>query len=221
VRFVTSTVLIGSQEHLAELRARTELQDATAFSDEETLRALDTITRQRPKFIALERTFATGTRGMALIERIKADPQLVACEIRIVAHDSGVVRTTVHPSGDTTVAVTGVLQQPAPAFDLSGTRRAPRIRIVDGVEVLLDGFPARLVDLSTLGAQVTSLTVLRPHQRLRLTIPWSEGTIRISAVVAWAVFEMPPTGARYRAGMEFVQPDAAVLQRFCDAHAAE
>jgi CHASE2 domain-containing sensor protein len=217
---VTSTVLIGSQEHLAELRARTELQDATAFSDEETLRALDTITRQRPKVIALERTFATGTRGMALIERIKADPQLVACEIRIVAHDSGYVRTTVHPSTDTTVAVTGVMQ-PAPSFDLSGTRRAPRIRIVDGVEVLLDGFPARLVDLSTLGAQVASPTVLRPNQRLRLTIPWTQGTIRVSAVVAWAVFEMPPTGARYRAGMEFVQADADMLQRFCDAHAAD
>ena len=37
-----------------------------------------------------------------------------------------------------------------------GTRRAQRVKIVDGVEVLIDGSPATLIDLSVVGAQVVS-----------------------------------------------------------------
>ena len=60
--------------------------------------------------------------------------------------------------------------KPKPALDVRGTRRAPRIRIKDGVEVAVDGNPAALVDLSTVGAQVVSPTVLKPNQRVRVTI---------------------------------------------------
>ena len=66
---------------------RTSFADTITFSDTEALKALDAITRERPPVVALERLFAATSRGAALINRIKADPSLGGCEIRIVAHD--------------------------------------------------------------------------------------------------------------------------------------
>jgi hypothetical protein len=214
-----STVLIGAPEHLPKLLELPDLRGTTAFSDDETLRALDVITRERPAIIALERTFAASSRGVALINRIKADPALIACEIRIVATDTGYTRTPALRVAD--AVPTPAPQRPAPAepvvpLDLRGTRRAARTRMADGLEVLIDGTPAALVDLSPLGAQVVSTTALRPNQRLRVTLP---GTgIRVHGAVAWAAFEIPKAGPRYRAGIEFVHPDARALEQFCAKH---
>ena len=83
-----ATVLIASPEHLPALQEREDLDGAQVFSDVDALRALDVITRQRPAVVALERLFAATSRGAALINRIKADPSLSGCEIRIVAHDT-------------------------------------------------------------------------------------------------------------------------------------
>jgi hypothetical protein len=41
--------------------------------------------------------------------------------------------------------------------------------------------------------------------------------LRFSASVAWASFELAPTGPRYRAGLEFFDADAKAVQQFCDA----
>jgi hypothetical protein len=87
--------------------------------------------------------------------------------------------------------------------------------MADGLEVLIDGTPAALVDLSPLGAQVVSSTVLKPNQRLRVTLP---GSVRVHGAVAWAAFEIPKAGPRYRAGIEFVHPVARALEKICDTH---
>jgi len=58
-----------------------------AFSDNDALKALEAITREKPRVIALEKMFAATSRGAALIKRIKADPSLIGCEIKIVAND--------------------------------------------------------------------------------------------------------------------------------------
>ena len=69
--------------------------------------------------------------------------------------------------------------------------RAPRFRIVDGIEVSIDGNPATLVDLSLVGAHVVSPTILKPNQRLRISLPDTTRAMRFSAAVAWASFEIP------------------------------
>src|ERR1700704_6585072 len=61
--------------------------EVLAFSDTDALRALDVISRRRPRVVALERTFAATPRGAALINRIKADPTLSGSAIRVVSHD--------------------------------------------------------------------------------------------------------------------------------------
>ena len=87
------------------------------------------------------------------------------------------------------------------------------------VDILLDGNPATLLDLSTCGAQMVSPTILRPNQRVRMALTDESGVIRFTASVAWAAFEIPPkSGPRYRAGLDFLDADAAAVGAFCERH---
>lgn len=224
---VAATVLIAPPETLPALKERDDLGSAITFSDAEALRALDVITRQRPDVVALDKLFASTSRGAALINRIKADPSLSACEIRIVSHQDGpfthvsAARRDVAAGGPGTASALAVAEAPTPAaapLDQRGTRRAPRFKIVDGVELQIDGNPATLVDLSAVGAQVISPTILKPNQRIRVTLPNGAPPLRFSAGVAWASFEIPKAGVRYRAGIEFVDADPAAVKRFIEAH---
>jgi hypothetical protein len=216
---VSSIVLISSTEHLTALAEREDMQGAQAFADTQALQALEAITRQRPSVVALERLFAATSRGAAFINRIKADPTLSSCEIRLVAHDTPYSHvSSPRRPGETTAgtAPTAVAEAPAVAspLDQRGTRRAPRFRIAEDVEVLVDGNPATLVDVSVVGAQVVSNSTLRPNQRLRMSLPDASRPIRFSAGVAWAAFEMPKTGPRYRAGIEFYDADPDAVSKF-------
>jgi CheY-like chemotaxis protein len=208
---VPPTVLIASPEFLPALQERTDLGETVAFADTDALKALDLITRQRPNVVALERDFAATSRGTALINRIKADPSLTGCEIRIVSHDNG---NGTSPMGVMEAAAPAVVSAP---LDQTGTRRAPRFNIAEGVEVQVDGKPAALVNLSLVGAQVVSPTILKPNQRLRFILTDKPKPIRISSVIAWASFELPKAGPRYRAGVEFLDGDQAAIQKIIDA----
>jgi hypothetical protein len=90
--------------------------------------------------------------------------------------------------------------------------------MAEKVEVLIDGNAATLVELSTGGAQVVSPTILKPNQRVRMTLPDPDGPIRVMAGVAWAAFEMPKTGPVYRAGIEFYDAEAGNVLRFIDTN---
>src|SRR4030095_12369354 len=163
---VADTVLIAAPEHLAALKNHSSFAGAQVFPDADALKALEAITKDKPKLIVLERTFAATSRGAALIKRIKADPALVSCEIKIVAND-GTPASGKKKKGDgapaspatmaTEAAIKAAEAPPAPAkapLDQRGTRRAPRFNVVGGIEVLIDGKPATLVNLSVVGAQV-------------------------------------------------------------------
>jgi hypothetical protein len=83
--------------------------------------------------------------------------------------------------------------------------------------VMVDGNTATLINLSLVGAQVVSPTILKPNQRLRMALAEGKRPIRFSAGVAWASFELAKTGPRYRAGIEFFDAEPDAIQRFCDA----
>ena len=177
------TVLIAPAEHLGGLQEQRGLKGAQAFADSEATAALDVITRERPKIIALEREFASSRRGVALMNRIKADPSLATSEVRIVY-----------------------------------SRRAPRFR-VSSMHAIIDGNPALVIDISMIGAQVVSATALRPNQRIRMALEGDQ-RLRFNAAVAWAAFELPPEGPRYRAGIQFQDANAAVLTRLLETFSA-
>jgi hypothetical protein len=204
------TVLIAAPELIPALKARTAVDDA--------LRALDVITQRRPTTVALERAFAATPRGAALINRIKADPALSQSEIRVVSHDSGYVRiAATHDPSPAVAAVADAPREGPDTLDEDGTRGTRRVTIAAGVEVLIDGNPATLIDLSIGGAQVLSATALKPNQRVRVAFADERGTVRLSATVAWASFEIPP---RYRAGVQFLGGDPDAIEAFALRHRA-
>jgi hypothetical protein len=207
---VPDTVIVAAPDHLPALQGQSYFGNALAFSDADALKALEAITRERPRVIALEQQFAASARGAALIKRIKADPKLRTCEVRVVlCEGNGEQVAQLDPAPPPA--------ETAPAkLDQRGTRRVPRVTIMDGVEVLIDGRAATLIDLSVAGAHVISSTILRPNQRVRVILPDEERPIRCIAGVVWAAFEMPKSGPRYRAGIEFFDAEPGGLVRFME-----
>jgi hypothetical protein len=66
------------------------------------------------------------------------------------------------------------------------------------------------------GAQVVSPTILKPNQRVRFILADKPKAIRIGSVIAWAAYELPKSGPRYRAGVEFFDADQAAVQKVID-----
>ncbi len=209
-------MLIGPADALPGLKERLDPKaKIQEFTESEALEALDHIIRTKPGVIAMDDQFAATSRGIALINRIKDDPTLSACEVRVLAHDATQSRVAVKRGSGVRAAAS---DEPKPALDVKGTRRAPRIRIKDGVEVAVDGNPAVLVDLSTVGAQVVSPTVLKPNQRVRVVLGEGKAAVKCSGAIAWAAFEMPKDAAtRYRAGINFGS-DAPGVDGFAKKH---
>jgi hypothetical protein len=226
-------VVIAASNLMASLRQRlADDGELLVFPDIEPIQALQAILEHRPPVIVLERLFAATPRGAALINRVKNDPQLAHAEIRVVSHSGDYSRHVARGSGAVSAAAAtpaaapaAVVTEPATAesdapaarpLDWHGTRRAARTRLRQGIDIQLDGNPARVVDLSAIGAQVISSTILRPNQKVRVSIPGDEFVMRFRGSIAWAMFELAGRGAppHYRAGVEFIDADATALDRF-------
>jgi hypothetical protein len=221
------TVLIAAPDLLPTLERRVVFGDGEliTFTDADALRALAEITKRRPRVVAIERRFAATPRGAALINRIKGDPALTDCDIRIVSHDTlpaePAERRDVDEPEPEAPPIAAARIEKAPVIEFRGTRRAPRYRITGTLDAMVDGTQASLVDLSIIGAQVVSAIVLKPNQRVRMSLQDESGAVRFNASVAWASFEIPPnSGPRYRAGLEFIDADAAAIDAYCSRHKA-
>lgn len=230
----SSAVVIAASNLMPALKERLSGSgELLTFADTEPIQALQTILERKPQLIVLERLFAATPRGAALINRIKTDPQLAHADVRIMSHTGDYTKQVSMPAAVETPAATAATSAagssgPAPGsvataeaprpLDWHGTRRAARYRLRPGVEIQLDGNPANIVDLSTCGAQVVSTSVLRPNQKVRVSIPNEDFVMRFRAAIAWAKFELPnPTEPpRYRAGVEFADADPAAVEAFCD-----
>ena len=233
--------MIAASNLMPSLRERVAGDgEILTYPDTEPIQALQAILEHKPPLIVLERLFAATPRGAALINRIRNDPQLTHAEVRVMSHSGDYSRvmvkgTPVPPPAPLPAPAspkgTAVATEPAAALaaaavsaepaarplDWHGTRRAHRHRIRSGVEIQLDGNPVQLIDLSQVGAQVLSATILRPNQRVRVSVPTDDFVMRFRGAVAWAKFELPnPTAPpRYRAGVEFTDADPAAVESFC------
>lgn len=222
-------VVIAATNLMPALCARLAAEgELLTFADTEPIQALQTILEHRPDLIVLERLFAATPRGAALINRIKTDPLLGHAEVRVMSHTGDYSRQVTKPSRVQSPAPvvagggpgTGLAEPPAaapPRLDWQGTRRAPRFRARPGVEIQLDGNPAGVVDVSTVGVQVLSPTILRPNQKVRVSIPNDDFVMRFRGSIAWAKFELPKPNEspRYRAGVDFTDADATALEDYC------
>jgi hypothetical protein len=232
---VSTVVIIGASNLLAPLCSQLSGEgELITFADTEPIQALQAMLERRPTLIVLERLFAATPRGAALINRIKTDPHLSAAQVRVMSHTGDYMRQiarpgSVMPAGgavepaasaahaftEASPAALAAAEPPRP-LDWHGTRRAQRFRLRPGVEIQLDGNAASVVDLSTVGAQVLSGTILRPNQKVRVTIPQDETLVRCRGAIAWAKFELPRPSAPpvYRAGVEFLDVDREFIEEF-------
>lgn len=222
-------VVIGATNLMPSLRDRLESEgELLTFADTEPIQALQAILEKRPALIVLERLFAATPRGAALINRIKTDPLLGHSEVRVMSHAGDYTRQVSKPSVIVTPAIIdGVAASQAAAavaaadaaraLDWQGTRRAPRFRVRPGVEIQVDGNAAAVVDLSTVGVQVLSPTILRPNQKVRVSIPNDDFVMRFRGAIAWAKFELPKPSdpPRYRAGLDFTDADPVAVDKYC------
>jgi hypothetical protein len=208
------TVLIADAKQIPSLRAEAPVPGSVLyFSDANLASALESIRALHPKVVAIESHFAQGAAGRAFIGRLRA-LSLTSVETRLLGRANG-AWSTAPLNGDVLVPVT----QPAAL----NTRRAPRFLVRDPAPAVIDGVATNLIDISVLGAQVVSEPVLRPKQRIMVTIVEDEAVLRFFAHVAWSVYEKPRAAPmpHYRAGMEFDQATEQALREFCRRHCAQ
>jgi len=221
-----STVVIAPTDLLPRLVERLQSQPGELITcpDNDIPAAIERVVELKPDRVALERLFAATSRGAALLARLKADPALAHTEFRIVSHDSDYWRVSPRRPAPGDAVPPGPVTHPvssnAPPLDQHGTRRAARMAIHEGVEVLVDGSPARLVDLSAIGGQVLSPSVLKPNQRVRVSMVDGKVTLRCQATIIWARFELSrgELGPRYRAGIEFSGADTDGVAEYARRH---
>jgi hypothetical protein len=207
------TVFIASAELLANWSTRAVSADLLTFTDAESQGALEAIVRRRARVVVLEQLFASTAKGEAFVNVLRSDPQLAGLEIRLLASD----RSAVLKTSPLALSVGGsALVSMAQPFLMGPVRRAQRVRMPAGVELVIDGSAARLIDLSTMGAQVLSAVILRPNQSVRLSLPEQRGVVRVIAGVAWSAMELRHA-ARYRAGIEFKHAHPELLAALTDA----
>lgn len=207
------TLLIGPKALAASLAQHPDTggTEVLVFAEEHVCEAVEQIVLHRPRVVALGEKFALSPRGTALTHRIAVDAQLAGTRVLMIGNNGAAVPLP---------------PEARPNWlppDGAGTRRVPRIRMRRGIDVQIDGATASLIDLSTMGAQVVSQTVLKPRQRVRVVLAVDPYTIRAVGTVAWALFENPKGGLppQYRAGLEFTTADPEPLLQFCIEQAAE
>lgn len=205
-----NAILVGSEELVAAWCAHAgRAVDVLAFTDADANAAYEAILKRRPRVVILDQMVASTSRGAALVDCVRGESSLAGVEIRILSPESAAALTSQHGQ-----MPAGALVALAHPIQVRTVRRAVRVKMPGGVEAIVDGRPVQLIDVSIHGAQVLSWEVLKPNQKIRITLDAQSG-IRFQAAVAWATFELPrATDPHYRAGMEFCDADPARVQQF-------
>ena len=143
----------------------------------------------------------------ALESVIRQRPKVIAMEADFAASPDGVAFLN---------RVQAELEMGKYEVRLLRTRRAPRFAPARGVEVVIDGHPAILIDISVAGAQAIASSRLKPNQRVRISLN-PEQPLRFNGSVAWAAFELSPDGPRYRVGIVFKDAAPDVVTKFIES----
>jgi len=201
------TVFIGSESLLAAWKARGgQESQVIALPLTDLTFALDLIGEAQAEIVVIEQAVAATGAGSTLMDRLHSERYLRGTEVRLLPPD----RADLIAAGPGDAHPQAWLSELAYALPPRPERRAQRILAADDEQVLVDGQPVRLIDLSAVGAQVRSETVLKPRQRIRVVLAPERGSVKAVAVVAWSTFEIGPTPT-YRAGVAFTRaiPDLA------------
>jgi hypothetical protein len=202
------TVFIGSEPLLAAWNAcGGQDSEVIAVALTDLTFALELIDEAEPEVVVIEQSVAATGVGSTLMDRLHSARYLRGTQVRLLPPDRA---ADVMSSGPGDAHPQDWLSELAYALPPRPERRAQRIRAAADEQVLVDGHPVALIDLSAVGAQVRSNTVLKPRQRIRVVLAPERGSVKAVAVVAWSTFEIGPTPT-YRAGVAFTRaiPDLA------------
>lgn len=192
------TILIGSDNLLTAWSAiGSAASDVIAVRQEDVNAALDVIRRRQPALVVLEEAFAVSTRAASLVTRLQTDPEFRGVDLRqLTAEGVAALQSakSAHGHGQVRLAA---LTTPMPS------RGAARVCPASPVEILIEGAPVMLVNLSASGLQVLSCAPLRPQQRLTVGFSLESGTINIGGLVVWSTFEVTAAPI-YRAGIKLM-----------------
>lgn len=190
-------ILVASDSLLAIWSAIAPAHGVLAVPQENVTVALETIRRHLPTVVVLEEVFALRAEAATFVARLQTDPEFSGVEIRVLTADGAATLRSAKAANTHTVISLATLTRPMP-------RRAARVRPTRPVEILIDGKPVALVNLSESGTQVCSPVVLRSQQRVRLSFPLADSPpIRAQGAVAWSAFELAATPT-YRAGIKLM-----------------
>lgn len=205
-------VVISRPEDLVALRKRLLIEGSPVevYSDD-SLKVIDFILERPPKTLLVHKTFAASSRGAALVARLKSEKNLGGVEVRVLIEDED--RAPLILSEMSFSPEKGLHEASRP-LDRAGTRQAAR-HPMHHRDIFVNGGPGHLIDLSISGAQVEVSSRLRPSQVVRMILPDESGELRSQGTVAWSI-AVPVGGAiKYRAGIEFINPNTVGLSAFC------
>jgi hypothetical protein len=202
------TIFVGSEPLLAAWNAcggKTSQVISLPLTD--LTFAMELIGEAQPEVVVIEQAVAADGAGSMLMDHLHNERYLRGTEVRLLPPDRA---ADLIASGPGDLDPQAWLNDLAQALPPRPERRAARVRAAADEQVLVDGHPVTLIDLSAVGAQVRSHTVLKPRQRIRVVLPPERGSVKAVAVVAWSTFEIGPTPT-YRAGVAFTRaiPDPA------------
>jgi hypothetical protein len=88
----------------------------------------------------------------------------------------------------------------------------------DSAQAAVDGEEARLVDLSTVGAQLVVSGGCRPKRAVTVTLGSARKPVTAPGTIVWARVELSRRGPVSRIGVEFIDPDQRAIETFLMAH---
>jgi hypothetical protein len=235
------TVVVADAVQTAAIRSGLPVSGRVMwFTDGTLAAALDSIRMNHPKVIAVEAGFAERPQGQTFLSRVE-ELGIRGSAIRLVVRAAGSWATspyastqpapTESPSVGVTVAASAARQVPqvtgpavvAALAKAASTRRASRFKVLEGLNAVVEEGRANLVNISILGAQVVSVSALRPTQVVKIVLPDAKDMVHLAAHVAWSMFERPElrTDPFYRVGMEFTDAARDILENYCRRHCSQ
>jgi hypothetical protein len=178
----------------------------------DAMHSLPLVSERDGSLVAVERAVLETTAGREFVAQVRDLTRDLNVELRMFSP-----MDLRKPPRGSARAMIATASQPLAA---GVSRRVPRFPMDEGLTTLVKGSTSTLIDLSVMGAQVISASVLRPNERVLMRLLDGEGDLMVKAAIAWSVYEQARVSRvpQYRVGLEFTVADADALERYCREH---
>ena len=184
---------------VARMRQHFEVDPSiSVFDASEIVPPMNVVSARAQMLLVVERVFTEIPAGIEFLERFReanATAEICVLNSEPTGSPSVLEQAVSHPGH---LALRSASQ---PIGRVTG-RRVLRVQMPAHAAAIINGISVKLVNVSPLGAQVLSPSVLRPGERVSARLP---GNPRLRGTVVWCSFEMSAETRKpaYRAGLAF------------------